>query len=321
MIIVCLFLASCFGSSQPEVHPGIITTGYGTTFESAKQHAFKQAIDQRSGVLVLSDKKAVNSNLVKNELFEYNSGYVKNYKVISHTETFQGHSVRAEVWVSDSQLFKRILSAENPRITVNGTLISTQHSSTLDQRRRNDQLFVKAMETYPKNAYDITNLKTNIYVDAQRNSVMDFHFNIRLNKNFLGYLTETLTTAQDKDAGKSKNVATILLENKPEGKFFNFNSFQTFYFRDRQNVDTLMSLFQHGRPVIKLEFQTNDGKSFNQCYSFPDRFFYGSGVSNLDIRGEIVMNKSVRILTTPQGLQNINEANISVDSLESCNQN
>lgn len=317
IITLCLMLASCFGSSEPVVHPGIVTTGSGVTFELAKRDAFNRAIEYRSGTLVLGDKKSSDFNLVKNEIFAYNSGYIENFKILSHTQNQNQHTVKAEVWVSDSKLASRILPAKTSNITVNGHIISISQNSFLERQRNSDQLMNKTLETYPKNSYDVSVSETKLYIDQNRNSQIDLKFSVKFNKNFLIGLTESLGRIHDKDVRYPEASASMLVEYKPEGKFFNFGTLHAYYFRDIETVKNIYSILDSNQAVIKVNFQTATG-NIQRCFAMPNGFFYGRDISTLDIRGEAEYKSLVKVSTTPEFVNNLTNIEITVDSIKKC---
>jgi hypothetical protein len=317
IITMCLFLASCFGASDPVVHPGIVTTGSGSTFEQAKHDAVNRAIEYRSGTLILGDKKLTNFNLVKNEIFAYNSGYIENFKILSHNQTQNGHQVRAEVWVSDSKLASRILPSKTPNITVNGHVIALSQNSFLERQHKADLLVRKALETYPNKAYDISVTETKLYIDQNRNSQIDLKFSVKLNKNFLAVLTETLGNVHDKNVRPADASASMLVEYKPEGKIFNFGTLHAYYFRDVETVKNIGSLLYNHQAVVKINFQTQSG-NIERCFPLPRGFFYGKDISTLDIRGEAVYNSLIKVTTNPEFVSKLTNVELTVESSNRC---
>jgi hypothetical protein len=69
-VVLAILITGCStADSSRQDRPAFITaTGVGLTFDEAKENAFKQAIENRVGVLVMSDREIQSYKLVKDEI-------------------------------------------------------------------------------------------------------------------------------------------------------------------------------------------------------------------------------------------------------------
>ena len=59
--------------------------GQGSTFEDAKQQAFKIAVERAVGSLVLNETEVANQDVVRNDVIMYSSGMVEKYVIKNQT--------------------------------------------------------------------------------------------------------------------------------------------------------------------------------------------------------------------------------------------
>jgi hypothetical protein len=80
----------------------------GYTPDEARRNGFSYAIDQAVGSIVVSEKE-INGDLVRNDIINYSSGYVENFKVLNTTAQGNKYVVVQDVWVSHSKIAERAL--------------------------------------------------------------------------------------------------------------------------------------------------------------------------------------------------------------------
>jgi hypothetical protein len=89
LAVLVILLTGCGTTDNSRQHrpAPIRSTGVGSSFDEAKESAFKQAIENRIGVLVLSDREVQSYKLLKDEILTYSAGYVDDYVVVSQEKS------------------------------------------------------------------------------------------------------------------------------------------------------------------------------------------------------------------------------------------
>ena len=79
-LVVCLVLCACSTVGSDNY---ITVTGTGSTFERAKQDAFREAVQIKVGSAVVSERMSTVDSLVKDDIIVHSAGYVDDFKVLN----------------------------------------------------------------------------------------------------------------------------------------------------------------------------------------------------------------------------------------------
>jgi len=162
-----------------------------TTEEQARRAGFKLAVTQAVGTLVISETEVKNKQLVRDEIIQYSSGYIDDFKVISNTQVGGMTRLVMDVWVVESKISDRILGESKADGTVDGARASLQQQTYLMEQYSGDQLINLVTRDFPRNAFDVKIRKTEITQEG-RDSFINVYFNWEWNDDFLNALTEAL---------------------------------------------------------------------------------------------------------------------------------
>ncbi|MDV7389752.1 hypothetical protein RZS08_00300, partial [Arthrospira platensis SPKY1] len=84
--------------------------GYGLDREKAREDGFRTAVIQSVGSVVVSQTQSTNSQLVRNEIVTYSSGFVDRHEVLSEKNMGSEVELRMRVWVAESRIARRLLA-------------------------------------------------------------------------------------------------------------------------------------------------------------------------------------------------------------------
>ena len=280
MKIVILFLLICFtqtanaffSSNEP-----IRVEVSGSNHQHAKQNAFRKAVEQKLGAVVLSERESQNSQLARNEVLVYSAGYVDKFSIVS--EWYDNGRVRmvVDVWVAESKLADRLLSNPNSIKPFDGGRHSTQYDSYMDERKRGDSMTKMVMDDYPYRAFDIKQAPYQLKLDPRRNLVLIVPFELKWNPNFISSFNEMLSTLEEKkwyNPSRSSGTVTVMAKSPTDYVLGSKNNYR---FNDSTRVELLKQAMT-GRNEIRLLLRIsslNSNRSFVHCY-YPD-FVTGKG--------------------------------------------
>lgn len=126
----------------------------------ARVEAFKLAVSQAVGALVLAESEVKNNELIRKDIIQYSSGYVEDFKIIQETQVDGGVQIIMDVWVSDSKIADRLLYVSRGDNVIDGTKASTQHQTLLNEKTNGDQLLATVLNDFPARAFDVFVNKT-----------------------------------------------------------------------------------------------------------------------------------------------------------------
>jgi hypothetical protein len=103
---------------------GVVVSGSGLSKEEAKKDAFRRAIEQTLGALVISERRLTNSDLFEEDI-TFANGVISSYSVVSEKFDLETgvFSIKLDVVVSKSTIEKRIFASQGAS-AIDGGLIS-----------------------------------------------------------------------------------------------------------------------------------------------------------------------------------------------------
>lgn len=322
LIALAILVAGCgtTDNSRQNRSAAIRSTGVGSSFEEAKESAFKQAIENRIGVLVLSDREVQSYKLLKDEILTYSAGYVDDYTVISQDKSGRKWFVTVDVWVSSSKLTSRIISSKESDGKMNGKKASDSFTSYVKQKQQADRLTSKVLAGFPENAVVAKFDRTELKFDSNRNAQVLIYFETNWNRGYLDSLMELLSLIQD--GRDSQNVVgQVRVHYKEKGDWF--PTVAKYQFSDAKLMNEFSQKFDNRRIAVRLKLKDGMLVTYENCWNLPETYTtsgYGEVVSILGHRGY----QSVITLTIPYGtsaqrmLESSNKAQLFVESSERC---
>lgn len=173
----------------------------GINDNEARRNGFVLAVEQAVGTLVLSEREADKKQLIKNDVYNYSSGYVTDYKILSKTTRANESVLVMDVWVSHSAIATRILSRSEKTGQLNGAVASVRVETLLAERAGGDQVVSQVLADFPRRAFDITLGATVLRMDEYRQVLIEIPFSMKWNYDYLTSLHEVLqATAQNPQA-------------------------------------------------------------------------------------------------------------------------
>ncbi len=321
-VVLAILITGCStADSSRQDRPAFITaTGVGLTFDEAKENAFKQAIENRVGVLVMSDREIQSYKLVKDEILTYSAGYVDDYVLISQEKSGKKWVVTMQVWVSSSKLTSRIVSSKESGGKMNGKKVSESLTSFNKQKKQADDLTSKLLAGFPENALIAKFDRTELKFDSDRNALLIIYFHTSWNQGYLDSLNEVLSITQD---GKAREnvVGQVRVHYREKGAWF--PKVKSYQFSDSKLMREFMQKFDNRRITVRLNLKYGNGTVFNNCWNLPDEYInsgYGQVVSILGHREY----QSYITLTIPYGtsaqrmIENSDKVQLSIENSAAC---
>jgi hypothetical protein len=248
----------------------IQVTGEGSTFEEAKQNAFKTAIEFEAGAVVVSERESSNYKLVRNEILVYSSGYITNYKIISSINQGNQFKVLVDVQVASNKLADRILGVGKDAKTFDTDKHSNQYNSYLQGKQNGDRLLQQLLNDYPKKAYNLTQGVHQLKVDVNRNGIIEIPLELRWNYKFIESFNEALKILEDGSNGLLKASPSNVTVMAKDPKDWVIGSKNQYKFNDMNTVSMITQTLQNNQPRILVSIKNLNNKiAFQQCY-IPD---------------------------------------------------
>jgi len=174
--------------------------GYGRTKKEAKQDACDTAIKQVVGQVIVSDRETSGERLTKDFIGSYSAGRCK-YSESDVLETRYESDrvvVKMNVAVIPSKIAERMLVRGRQDLTIDGDSLQSQMESEFDRRSRGDQLILHALDSYPQNAFILTNGSTEFKISDRRSPYVEIPASIVMNTAWVSAFSEALSLVADR---------------------------------------------------------------------------------------------------------------------------
>jgi hypothetical protein len=186
------FVGLILWSSYAESGTRVQVEGHGNNIDQAKQHGFRNAIEQVVGQVIISDQEVKGDQLTKDFIGGYSAGYVDDFEILETRQEGNETFVKMNVAVASSKIAQRMISSGNKSLIVEGERLQAQIDTQLDQRNRGDHLIAEVLTSYPYNAYVVNSGMTEIGLGARREVYIDVPYEVHWSRFWLEALNETL---------------------------------------------------------------------------------------------------------------------------------
>ena len=265
-----LCLVACFlVNNVVAAEKYIRVTGEATTIEQAKENAFRTAVQQQAGAIVLSEREARMSLLTKENISVFSAGYINDFKIVDINQNGSTIIITMDVLVSDSKLLNQVLTTGRTEQGIDGNRAGTAVSTYLDQKQKGDQMLDMVLNTYPQNAFTIQQKPFIIAMDGYRNTLLQIPYTIKWNKDYIYSLNEALTLLEDKVGFFQEAPAKIIIGDKdPIGAYAGKWQHK---FNDLITYNKIVNSMKDDRAArFLLEIYDNGGELlYHTCYTMP----------------------------------------------------
>jgi hypothetical protein len=265
-----LCLVACFlVNNSVAAEKYIRVTGEATTIEQAKENAFRTAVQQRAGAIVLSEREARMSSLTKDNISVFSAGYVDDFKIIDITQNGSTIRITMDILVAESKLLNQVLTTGKTEQGIDGNRAGVAVSTYLDQKDKGDQMLDMVLNTYPQNAFTIQQKPFTLAIDGYRNTLLQVPYTIKWNKDYIHALNEALTLLEDKISFFQEAPAKIVIGDKDP--ISAYTSKWQHKFNDLVTYNKIVNSMKDDRAArFLLEIYDNNGSLlYHACYVMP----------------------------------------------------
>ena len=239
VIIMAAHIANTWGEKTYYVK----VEATGRTEAEARTLGFKAAVEEAIGSLVLNEVEVQKDTVVRNDILNYSSGFVDDYKVLSKNDQGSKVVIVMEVWVKRSKIADRLLSESKAAGTINGERAAAQQTTLMQERQDGDRALSMVLRDYPRRAFNVELAPTRTITNPDRTLTVQAPFVVRWDNTYLEGFYELLKRASD-----SSNVGFCLTG-------------PNFYCQDHRNYVTLQT--RPGNRGWQQTVAVNDNVRFN----------------------------------------------------------
>lgn len=178
--------------SAPPVHY-IQVESTAPDLETAKQQAFRQAIELVVGTVVVNETESKRQQLIRNDVINHSSGFVDRYKILNQTEVNGSVKITVDIWVAHSAIANRILNNSTTAGELDGDRIHAQASTALNQLATGERLLNTVLADFPQRAFDVKIGVAEVMIDSRRQIQISVPITVTWNQTYIKSLEDALS--------------------------------------------------------------------------------------------------------------------------------
>ena len=248
--MVCLVLCACSTVGSDNY---ITVTGTGSTFERAKQDAFREAVQIKVGSAVVSERMSTVDSLVKDDIIVHSAGYVDDFKVLNTSIINGKYQVTVNVLVATSKISNFVLNTGKSEKIIEGERAAASVDTFMDQKANGDRLLDNVLAGYPRNALIVEQGNYSLSVDQFRRTVLSVPYLLKWNYDYLASLNEVLGRLED---GGFKSVSRVVISAK-NPKDYLIGSTHSYRFNDVIRSEKVRASMLGGKEA-RIKLTIND---------------------------------------------------------------
>lgn len=232
----------------------------------ARDQAFRLAVNQAVGSLLSSEYHVKNQDVVRRDIINYSSGYVRDFKILENRQEDGQVVLTVDVWVKRSRLADRLLAESRTAGEFDGNQAVVRLDSIRQERATSDRLLQQVLADYPQRAFKIDMEPSRVRFRQDRNGHLQVPFVVRWDQRYLDSLSEALKAVdqQPKCNGWLSQCPDYL---QVSVKYPGFGSTQTAWFDDSNKASILQQKLILTRPAIRMGLEDGRGnRYFSKCY-------------------------------------------------------
>ena len=295
----------------------------GATETEARTEAFRLAVDQAVGSLLVSETKIKNGNLQNHETINYSSGYIHDFEYVN---IHRGNKVvlQVDVWVKKSRIAERISVENSSECELQGGRIAESFRSLQEQDQAGDRLLKSVLADFPERAVNVQ-IKNIEYLNQNRKPILQVEFYVWWKEKYIEALRETLKNVGEEQDTDRDYWHGLALRGKIgcNGWFCDDKQYVT----DQAQGDLIYKQIYGKRPnVLVTILDTLSEPVYNQCWWWDNIQGNSYGRNQLfgdytTIYYEAVLNNTLAIDLSNYNISKMDRVELQVVRQSSCPKN
>ena len=292
----------------------------GTTETEARNEAFRLAVDQAVGSLLVSETKIENGNLQSHETINYSSGYIHDFEYVN---IHRGNEVvlQVDVWVAKSKIAERISLKNSDQGELQGGRIAESFRSLQEQDLAGDRLLKGILNDFPERAVDIK-IKDIEYINNDRRPILQVSFNVWWKEKYIASLREALQNVGKEQSTDREYWPGLAIRGRIQCNGWLCDDKQ--YVTDKAQGDLIYREIYGKRPnVLVTILDTNSQPVYSACYWWDNMQGNNYGRNQLfgdytAIYYEAVLTNTVQIDLTNSDISRMDRVDLKVIRSSEC---
>lgn len=179
----------------------------------ARTQAFRLAVEQAVGSLLLSETAVQDGEVKRHEIISYSSGYIRDFEVVDVKRGPWGASLVVDVWVAGSKIADRLGVRARSKGDLAGGKIAESLASIQQQNTSGDAVVRAVLSDFPERAWNITSNNVEYFIE-NRIPVLVIDFSVAWRPGFVQSLEEAMSEVAESTSAEYQGPG-VVFDRKP----------------------------------------------------------------------------------------------------------
>ena len=289
----------------------------GPTESEARKEAFRLAVDQAVGSLLVSETK-IHNDTHSHETVNYSSGYIHDFEYVNIHRQPGKVVLQVDVYVKKSKIAERISLKESVTGKLQGGRIAESFRSLQEQDYNSDRVLARVLDDFPERAVDINATQID-YVYIDRKPTLEVEFTVNWKPKYIVSLDKTLA-----NIGKQKQnpyTGVSIVGNTKCGTLW---CNDTHYTTDRNHADLIYEGIAGKRPnVLVTILDLHSQPVYSTCWWWPNMQGQANGNNQLfsnytTIHKQAILNNKLQLDLSNYNVTHMEEITLKVVRQSDC---
>jgi len=287
----------------------------GSTEEEARKQAFRLAVEQAVGTLLVSESQTINKELLRHNVVNYSSGIIHDFAYIDSYNQPNKVIIMMDVWVKQSKIANRLALDTTQSQKLPGGRIAENFKSIQRENQDGDTVLRMVLNDYPTRSFDIKTQNVE-YQMNNRKPVMILDFDITWKEKYVTALQDALDRVAHKSKAHPRDIGVgITFRGSNYCHVSGLLCSDTIYRTDQSRADMVTNTLYASKPYVMLEIlDTHSQLIYKNCFWWGGLQGEGRRHDKLWEAGPQIYNKN-----TTKGRIHVNLSGYSVDKMDSYN--
>ena len=296
--------------------------GVAATEAEARTQAFRLAVEQAVGSLLLTETAVKNGEVQRHEIINYSSGYIRDFEYVSKKSGSWGTSLVVDVWVAGSKIADRLGVRARSTGDLAGGKIAESLASIQQQNDSGDAVVLAVLTDFPERAWDIKVTQIE-YTLVNRDPILNINFTTSWRQEFITSFEEALKSVADHNDWDFSRPG-VIFDREPCLAFF--STCKKIYITDRARETLIKDKTIGTYPMVLITiYDRMKTPLYQDCWRFSNLqgsdlypALFGEQIHQFKLYTKKVLENSLRMDLSAYNVSNMDSVELAVVRKSHC---
>ena len=286
----------------------------GNSESAARTEAFRLAIDQAVGSLLISETEIQNGKVARHNVINYNSGYVHDFEYVNIHRQNNQVTLQIDVYVSKSKIAERLAVQGQIEGELQGGRIAEAFKSIQQEQQTGDQLLDAVLNDFPHKAFDINNINI-VYTNPNRQPTLNVAFETQWIPKYITAFKEALSnTMQPIPVKQLRENGVVFYNHKCIWSCYDA------YTSDENRFAVIYNgMMESSTPMVQVSLlDVNQQTVYQQCYQLLHNLYDYRMNWTIEIRSQAVTKQEFALNLVDFDISRLDKVDLKMVDYNQC---